>query len=223
MREKLRTRAVQDYLKTIYLLQSRSGRPVSTSDLAEQLDVRAASVSGMLQRLEGEGLLQHTRYHGARLTAKGRRVAVAVVRRHRLVETFLVEELGMGWEEVHAEAEALEHAISDRLLDLMAKKLGDPARDPHGDPIPSALFEVDEKGTLLALGGLPVGARGRLVRVMDADPEILTYLDELGISLGDEVEVHGLAPFGGPIDVSFSGQRRSLGRQAAAVLGVEVS
>ena len=198
------------------------GNRCSTSELAEHLDVQAASVSGMLHRLERDGLLRYTHYHGARLSAEGRRAALAVVRRHRLVETFLVEELGMGWEEVHAEAEALEHTISDRLLDLIAEKLGNPARDPHGDPIPSAQFEVDERA-LQALDGLPVGARGRLVRILDADPELLAYLDELGVSLGDEVEVHAQAPFGGPLDVSFSGRRRSLGRQAAAALGVEVS
>ena len=147
----------------------------------------------MVERLAREGLVEHMRYHGVRLTVEGRRTALGVVRRHRLVETFLVDELGMGWGEVHDEAEALEHAVSERLLEAIATKLGDPARDPHGDPIPTAELQADDAKTV-SLDRLPVGKRGRLVRILDADAALLTYLDELGVSLGDEVEVLAAEP-----------------------------
>jgi DtxR family Mn-dependent transcriptional regulator len=214
--------AVQDYLKAIYLLETQDERPVSTNALATQLGVRAASASAMVARLARDGYVKHVRYRGARLTAKGQQLALAVVRRHRLLETLLVAELGMSWDEVHAEAEALEHSVSDRVLERIAAKLGDPARDPHGDPIPSASLKVTEAATQL-LDRLPVGAKGRLVRILGADPELLAYLDQLDIGLGDEVEVLPPEPFGGSLRVSFAGRKRSLGRLAAGALAVEVS
>jgi DtxR family transcriptional regulator, Mn-dependent transcriptional regulator len=212
--------AVENYLKAIYLLETKTGEAVPTTKLAERLGVAPASVSGMVERLARDGLVVHARYRGVRLTEEGRRRALGVVRRHRLVETFLVRELGMGWEEVHDEAEELEHSISDRLLEAIAEKLGHPARDPHGDPIPSAKLEVDEAATV-SLDQLPVGARGRLVRILDADADLLSYLDDLGVSLGDEVEMLAAEPFGGPFTVAFAGRARSLGRLAAAALNVE--
>jgi DtxR family Mn-dependent transcriptional regulator len=214
--------AVENYLKAIYLLEARTAKPVPTTQLAERLAVAPASVSGMVERLSRDGLVKHVRYRGVRLTAEGRRCALGVVRRHRLLETFLVRELGMGWEQVHDEAEALEHSVSGRLLEAIAAKLGDPARDPHGDPIPSAELEIDEAETL-SLDRLPVGTKGRLVRILDADAALLTYLDRLGISLGNEVEVLALEPFGGSLTVSFAGRKRSLGRLAAAALSVEAA
>jgi DtxR family transcriptional regulator, Mn-dependent transcriptional regulator len=214
--------AVENYLKAIYLLETSTGRAVPTTKLAERLAVAPASVSEMVERLSREDLVKHVRYRGVHLTAEGRHFALGVVRRHRLVETFLVNELGMGWEEVHEEAEALEHSISDRLLGAIAAKLGDPARDPHGDPIPSANLEIDEAETV-SLDRLPVGTKGRLVRILDADSTLLSYLDRLGISLGDEVEVLSLEPFGGPFTVSIGGRNRSLGQLAAGALAVEVS
>lgn len=213
--------AVQDYLKAIYLLESPQSDSTSTTALAAHLHVRPASVSGMVSRLVGEGLVEHARYGGVRLTPAGRRLALAVVRRHRLLETLLVDELGMGWDEVHAEAEALEHSVSDRLLARIAAKLGEPARDPHGDPIPSAALEIDEAATQV-LERLPVGARGRVVRVLGAEPELLAYLDRQGIELGAELEVLAPEPFGGSLRVSLDGRPRSLGRLAARALAVEV-
>ena len=130
------TVAVEDYAKAIYTLEERDGA-VSTNDLAALLDVKPGSVSGMLRKLDSLGLVEHERYRGVRLTEKGRRVALEVIRHHRLLELFLVENLGMTEDEVHAEAEVLEHALSEELEELIARKLGDPTVDPHGDPIPS--------------------------------------------------------------------------------------
>src|SRR3989440_9931112 len=146
------TAAVQDYAKAIYTLESRDGE-ASTTALATLLEVRPASVSGMLRKLSALGLVEHERYRGVRLTVRGRRVALEVIRHHRLVELFLVESLGMTWDEVHAEAEVLEHVLSEELEELIAAKLGDPAFDPHGDPIPSRELTVpaDESRSLYAL------------------------------------------------------------------------
>ncbi len=216
------TAAVQDYLKAIYLLESPESDSTSMSALAAHLRVRPASASGMVGRLAAEGLVEHVRYGGVRLTPAGRRLALAVVRRHRLLETLLVEELGMGWDEVHVEAEALEHSVSDRLLARIAAKLGEPVRDPHGDPIPSAALEVDEAATQI-LERLPVGATGRVVRVLGAEPELLAYLERQGIELGTELEVLAPEPFGGSLRVSLRGRQRSLGRLAARALAVEVN
>ena len=212
--------AVENYLKAVYLLEAKTGQPVPISKIAERLAVAPASVSEMVERLARDGLVKHVRYGGVSLTGRGRRAALRVVRRHRLLETFLVSELGMDWGQVHDEAEELEHAISDRLLQAIAAKLGDPARDPHGDPIPSAELEIDE-AEAVSLDRLPVGTKGRLVRVLDADATLLAYLDGLGVALGDELELLSLEPFGGPLIVSVGGRKRSLGRLAAAALSVE--
>src|SRR2546430_12652615 len=141
---------VQDYARAIYTLEPRGGA-ASTTELAALLEVRPASVSGMLRKLSELGLVEHERYHGVRLTERGRRVALEVIRHHRLVELFLVESLGMTWDEVHAEAEVLEHALSEELEELIAAKLGDPTVDPHGDPIPSRELKLaeDRKSTRL--------------------------------------------------------------------------
>jgi len=220
MKEKRQSPAVQDYLKALYLEGAESG-PVATSKLARHLGVRDPSVTGMLAHLAASGLVEYAPYRGARLTEEGRRQALAVVRRHRLIETYLVDELGLDWGEVHGEAEALEHALSERLLAVIAAKLGDPARDPHGDPIPTAELVLEEPATE-RLDRLAVGTKGRLVRILGAEPELLAYLDSLGIALGGELEVLGGEPFGGPLMILADGRRRSLGREAAAALGVEV-
>ena len=222
MNDTTATPAVENYLKAIYLLEVKTGKPAPISKVAERLAVAPASVTEMVQRLARDGLVKHARYRGVGLTEQGRRSALAVVRRHRLLETFLVSELGMDWAQVHEEAEALEHSISDRLVTAIAAKLGEPSRDPHGDPIPSAELEIDEAETV-PVDQLPVGARGHLVRILDADGDLLAYLDRLGIRLGDEVEVLALEPYGGPYTVAFSGRSRSLGRLAAVALAVEVN
>src|SRR5262244_3403462 len=174
------TAAVQDYAKAIYTLEERDGS-ASTNDLAALLEVRPGSVSGMLRKLSALGLVEHERYRGVRLTERGRRVALEVIRHHRLVELFLVESLGMTWDEVHAEAEVLEHVISEELEELIAAKLGDPAFDPHGDPIPSRELTVPEDASR-SLYALEPGDHATFVRVSDADPAMLRYLTERGIA-----------------------------------------
>ena len=159
MEETLPSPAVENYLKAIYLLEARTAKPVPTGKLADRLAVAPASVTEMVQRLARDGLVKHVRYRGVRLTAEGRRAALSVVRRHRLLETFLVSELGMGWGQVHDEAETLEHSVSDRLLQAIAAKLGDPARDPTATRSLLPTLEIDE-AQAVSLDRLPVGSKG---------------------------------------------------------------
>src|ERR1700755_1824982 len=155
----LRSSAVEDYANAIYALQMRDARPVSTTALSDRLGVTAASASGMVKRLGELGLVTHRRYHGVLLTDAGRRVALEVIRHHRLLELYLVESLGVPWDRVHEEAEVLEHVLSDELEELIAAKLGDPTHDPHGDHIPSRELTIEEISTE-SLQSLEAGARG---------------------------------------------------------------
>jgi DtxR family transcriptional regulator, Mn-dependent transcriptional regulator len=205
----------------VYALESREGSAVSTNELAERLGVTPGSVSGMVRKLTDLGLVEHERYRGVRLTDQGRRVALEVVRHHRLIELFLAEEFGMSWDRVHAEAEVLEHVLSEDLERLIAARLGDPTVDPHGDPIPTPEFEIDERESR-SLEELPAGVRGRLVRVSDSEPEMLRYLAEQGIALGDRLEVTGRQPFGGPVFVRSGGRELPLGGQLARAMRIEV-
>jgi DtxR family transcriptional regulator, Mn-dependent transcriptional regulator len=213
------TGAVQDYAKAIWSLSQRSKEPVSTSALAERLDVSPASASAMVKRLESMGLVSREPYHGVRLTRSGERVALAVLRHHRLLELYLAEALGMTWDRVHDEAERLEHAISPELSQLIADKLGNPTHDPHGDPIPTADGEIDESPTR-ALADLKQGERGVFTRVSDSNSEMLRYLSERGIAPGDELELTGREPFGGPLTVSAGGRRHAFGDQLAQAMRV---
>lgn len=195
------TPAVDDYLKVVYSLLERGDGHVGTSALAGKLGVSASSVSGMVRRLVGSGLVAHRPYGGITLTADGTARALQVLRRHRLLECYLVSELGYGWDEVHDEAEVLEHHISDLLLSRIDTKLGHPSFDPHGDPIPR------EDGTLPSvsarrLSTVDPGTRGRLVRVDDEDPDKLRYLAECAVALGDTLTMLERRPFGGPFRVS---------------------
>ena len=212
------TAAVEDYVKAIYTLESADGS-VTTNALAERLDVRPASVSGMLPKLTALGLVQHEPYRGVRLTERGQRVALEVVRHHRLLELFLVESLGMTWDEVHAEAEVLEHVLSEELEELIAAKLGDPAFDPHGDPIPSRELTVpaDESRNLYTL---EPGEHGTFVRVSDADPAMLRFLSERGITPGAELEVIERQPFDGPVYVRVGDEVHVLGAVLARAMRV---
>lgn len=215
--------AMQDYAKAIYSLETRAaGDAVSTTDIAERLGVTPASVSAMLHKLAMQGLVDFEPYHGTHLTAQGQRVALEVLRHHRLLETFLAQELGVPWDRVHDEAEILEHVISEDLEQRIAAKLGDPRRDPHGDPIPGPDLCIDEAPTQ-GLLDLPTGARGRFVRVSDASPEILRYLDEVGIGLGDTMEILETPRFGGPLVVRVGEQIHMIGGQLAAAMRVEVA
>ena len=211
--------AVQDYAKAIWSLGTRSDEPVSTSAIAERLEVSPASASAMVKRLESMGLAEREPYHGVRLTPAGQRVALEVLRHHRLLELYLAEALGMSWDRVHEEAERLEHAISPELSELIAAKLGNPTHDPHGDPIPTAAGEIDEAPTR-ALTALHPGERGSFARVSDSNPEMLRYLSELGIGPGDELELMGREPFGGPLTVRANGRDHALGDQLARAMRV---
>jgi DtxR family Mn-dependent transcriptional regulator len=211
------TEAVQDYAKAIWSLGQRDDLPVSTSALAERLDVSPASASAMVKRLESMGLVEREPYHGVELTPAGKRVALEVLRHHRLLELYLAEALGMSWDRVHEEAEVLEHAISPAVSELIAAKLGNPTHDPHGDPIPTAEGEIDERPTR-SLADLAPGERGRFTRVSDSNPEMLRYLSERGIAPGDEVELVGREPFGGPLTVRAGGGEHALGEQLARAM-----
>jgi DtxR family transcriptional regulator, Mn-dependent transcriptional regulator len=214
--------AIQDYAKAIYALQRRAeGQPVTTNDLAERLAVTPASVSAMLKKLAERGLVEHIPYRGVLLTDAGGRVALEVLRHHRLLELYLSEQLDVPWDRVHQEAEALEHVISEDLEARIAAKLGEPTHDPHGDPIPSVDLEIDE-GDARALETLETGATGRFVRVSDSDPEMLRYLDERGVRLGDTLEVVDRQPFGGPLTVRFGEELHTLGGGLAAAMRVEL-
>jgi DtxR family transcriptional regulator, Mn-dependent transcriptional regulator len=202
--------AVQDYAKAIWTLAQRSSEPVSTSAIADRLEVSPASASAMVKRLEALGLAAREPYHGVRLTPSGERVALEVVRHHRLLELYLAEALGMSWDRVHEEAEVLEHAISPELSELIATKLGDPTRDPHGDPIPTRDGHIDEEPTR-SLANLEAGDRGLFVRVSDSDPDMLRYLAERGIAPGDRFEVLEREPFEGPLTVRFGDGTHVLG------------
>ena len=197
-----RSPAVEDYCKAIFALESRAEEPVATNPLAERLGLTPGSVSAMLKRLGELGLIEHHRYRGVRLTDEGRKVALEVIRHHRLLELFLAERLEMPWDRVHAEAEVLEHVISEDLERLIAEALGHPTIDPHGDPIPSAELELHELETL-PLERLQEGDGGVFVRVSDADPEMLRYLSTRGIAPGDRLHVRERQPFGGPLLVCF--------------------
>jgi DtxR family transcriptional regulator, Mn-dependent transcriptional regulator len=212
------TAAVEDYVKAIYTLEGGEGS-VTTTALAERLDVRPASVSGMLSKLTALGLVEHEPYRGVRLTEHGTRVALEVVRHHRLLELFLVENLGMSWDEVHAEAEVLEHVLSEELEELIAAKLGDPAFDPHGDPIPSRELTVpaDESRSLYALDP---GEQGTFVRVSDSDPAMLRFLSERGIAPGAAIEVVDRQPFDGPLYVRVAADEHVLGAVLARAMRV---
>jgi DtxR family transcriptional regulator, Mn-dependent transcriptional regulator len=213
------TVAVQDYAKAIYTLEARDGS-ASTNGLAALLDVRPGSVSGMLRKLAALGLVEHERYRGVRLTERGRRVALEVIRHHRLLELFLVENLGMTWDEVHAEAEVLEHALSEELEELIAAKLGNPTVDPHGDPIPSRELQVAETPAP-ALAELEPGQSATFVRISDADPEMLRFLGERGIVPGTELELVERQPFDGPLFVRVGGETHALGAVLARAMRVQ--
>ncbi|MEX0891073.1 MAG: metal-dependent transcriptional regulator [Gemmatimonadota bacterium] len=217
------TSSVEDYLKTIYELE-REGSAAATNEIADRLSIASASVSGMLRRLADQGLLEHERYRGARLTDEGRRVALGTIRRHRIIEVYLVQALGYPWDRVHEEAERLEHAASDELVDRMAAAVGEPTVDPHGAPIPTREGEIYE-GEYLSLADLDPGEAGRLLRVEDDDPAFLRYLDSLELAIGTRLSVHSRAPFDGPVVLTIEAEggtrEASVGRRVARALKVE--
>jgi len=187
--------AVEDYLKAIYRLQAEIGRPVTTNGLSDWLGVTASSASGMLRKLDDLQLVVYQPYRGVQLSEVGWASALRVIRRHRLLELFLSVTLGLSWDQVHDEAETLEHALSPGLCEVIADKLGDPRTDPHGDPIPTRDGRVIETPSV-NLGSLGPGQQGRLVRVSDRDPEVLRLLTDHGVSLGDSLHITDVHPSG---------------------------
>ena len=199
--------SIEDYVKVIYGFTEWQDKPITSSQLAQRLGVANSSVSEMVRKLKDQGLVDHKPYSAITLTESGIRLALSMVRRHRLIETYLVQELGYSWDEVHDEAELLEHAVSDTFIERMAAKLGNPQRDPHGDPIPAA------DGTVLLpeaqlLGELDPGHTGRITRISDENPDLLRYLSAEAIDLDAEVEVVGRKPFGGALVVRISNAGR---------------
>jgi DtxR family transcriptional regulator, Mn-dependent transcriptional regulator len=210
----LATEAVEDYAKAIYALAHRGEGPVGTSALAVRVGVSPASVTAMLKRMHAMKLVTHEPYRGVTLTTAGEKVALEVMRHHRLLEAYLSEALGMPWDRVHDEAEVLEHYISEELEERIATALGDPNRDPHGDPIPDReLVLGDEEG--VALVELELGESGTFSRVSDSDPEMLRYLAEQGIRPGAKLRVTERQPFGGPLFVEVEGARHAIGGDLA--------
>ncbi len=187
--------AVEDYLKAIYRLQAEIGHPVTTNGLGDWLGVTASSASGMLKKLDDLQLVVYQPYRGVQLSEVGWQAALRVVRRHRLIELFLSATLGLSWDQVHDEAETLEHALSPGLCEVIADKLGDPRTDPHGDPIPTRDGQVIETPSM-SLTSLGPGQRRRLVRVSDRDPAVLRLLTDHGIKLGDSLHIADIYPSG---------------------------
>jgi DtxR family transcriptional regulator, Mn-dependent transcriptional regulator len=217
-----RTSAIEDYTKAIYALERRGEDVVTTNALAERLGVTPGSASAMVKRLGELGLVEHRPYRGVLLTDEGTRVALEVIRHHRLLELYLVESLGVPWDRVHEEAEVLEHVLSEELEELIAAKLGDPTHDPHGDPIPTRELTIEEAVTH-SLQSLSPGDRGTFARVSDSDPEMLRFLAERGIAPGEELEVIDKQPFDGPLFVRFGDNVHVLGGTLARAMRVEVT
>jgi DtxR family Mn-dependent transcriptional regulator len=217
-----RSPVVQDYAKAIYALELREGEAVGNNELAARLGVPPGTASAMVKRLDELGLAEHTPYHGVRLTDAGRRVALRMLRRHRLLELFLVETLDLPWDRVHAEAERLEHSLSDELEAAIAERLGNPTHDPHGDPIPSAALELEEPDTV-SLAELDDGASARFVRVSDADPAVLRHLGERGVKPGRNLRLVEREPFGGALVVRLGRRTESLPLEIARRMRVEAA
>jgi DtxR family Mn-dependent transcriptional regulator len=215
--------SIEDYVKVIYSFTEWQDKPITATQLAQRLGVANSSVSEMVRKLKDQGLVDHQPYSAITLTADGVRLALSMVRRHRLIETFLVRDLGYRWDEVHDEAELLEHAVSDTFIERMAAKLGNPVRDPHGDPIPAA------DGSVLMpaarrMSELDDGHTGRITRISDDNPELLRYLSAEEISLDADIEVLGRKPFGGALVVRIGSggtrQEFDLAEEVASALWV---
>ena len=216
------THAVEDYLKAIWKLSHEGGGKVPVGDIATQLKVSAPSVTGMVQKLKGMGLLHYARYGGVTLTPKGRKIALEIVRHHRLWELYLYTRLGVPLDQVDGEAERLEHVLSDDMEDLLARSLGDPTHDPHGDPIPS------KSGAMapilgVTLSRLEAGRSATVTRVSDRHKDKLRYMISLGLLPGAHVVVVERAPFGGPITIRVGRKRHAIDGDLADLVHVSPS
>jgi DtxR family Mn-dependent transcriptional regulator len=211
--------AIEDYVKAIYAHTEWQDDPVTPSELAARLGLAASSVTEMVKKLAASGLVSHVPYGAVTLTHDGRMLALRMVRRHRLIETWLVEAFGYSWDEVHDEAEVLEHALSDRLLDAIADQLGHPVRDPHGDAIPAPDGTVVQPDAV-KLASAADGQTGRVVRISDRNPELLRFLGDEGIGLDSIMQVIGRRPFGGALAVLVDGTEHDVGDEAASAIWV---
>jgi DtxR family transcriptional regulator, Mn-dependent transcriptional regulator len=212
------TDAMQDYLKEIHKLRME-GRRATTSAIAERMGVRPPSVTAMLKRLSAVGLAEHAPYKGVELTPAGERVALEVIRHHRLLEQYLAQALGLSLDEVHSEADRLEHALSEELEARIDQSLGYPTHDPHGDPIPDADLRID-RGHLRTLASLAPGDEATIRRVPDGDEELLRYLSKLALVPGMKVKLRSAEPFGGPLTVRVGKAQHAISRELAGGIGV---
>ncbi len=215
----MQTQAVEDYLKAIYELQAEGGK-VSTTELSERLHVAPASVTGMVKKLATMKLVVHEPYQGVELTPTGEKIALEVVRHHRLVESYLAESLGVSWDKVHEEADRWEHVLSEEMEDLMDDKLGHPTTDPHGAPIPARDGSMP-KSELRRLSELEPGEAAVIAEVSDHNAELLRYLGDLGLFPRVEVRVLASAPFEGPVTIKTNGDEHVLGREVAGHILVQ--
>lgn len=218
----LNHQAIEDYLKTIYSLEQEES-PVSTSRIAMAHGVKPGSATSMIQRLDSLDLVDYQKHYGVTLTDSGNEIALEVIRHHRLVELYLIEALGFSWDEVHEQADILEHVISEELEEKIAASLNYPSFDPHGDPIPSKEGQIVEVDTL-ALSDLPVNAMAVVSRVPDnAQGDLLRYLAQLGLVPGSKLKVIEAAPFDGPLTIEIDGQEEIIGNRIASSIRVEVA
>ncbi len=214
------SQSVEDFLKAVYNLQRDSDR-VSTNALADALHISAPAVTDMAQRLVEEGTVDYRKYRGVRLTEAGERVALQMLRRHRLIETYLVQDLGYQLHEIHDEAEALEHSVSDRFVEAIARKLGEPSYDPHGDPIPN-LEGIMQERNLQPLSTLRLNSPARIRRFVMDDPAMLQNTQERGLMMGVTLEVLERDPFDGPITIRMGAEgRQTIGYKMASSILVE--
>jgi len=199
----------ENYLKAIYKLQEQNGETVGNSDLAKALDVQSASVTDMLKKMAKKKLINYEKSKGFKLTEKGRHIAINIIRKHRLWEVFLLEKLGFGWDEVHEMAEQLEHIQSEKLIDRLDQYLGHPKSDPHGDPIPNA-HGVFTKSKSILLSEAKTGTQLKFVGVTDHSSSFLTYLDKIGLSLGDSLTVKAIEVFDNSVTLQLKGKKESI-------------
>lgn len=214
--------STQTYLKAIWNLQEWSSAPVTPSALASKAGVKLSTASDAVRKLTEQGLLEHAPYGAVTLTDEGRTHAVAMVRRHRLIETFLVEVLGYRWDQVHDEAESLEHAVSDFMVDRIDEHLGRPDRDPHGDPIPAADGSISQPEAV-TLTALTAGSRARVERISDEDPGLLQFFADRRIGVGAVLETRAGEPYSGSVEVAVEGVDGTLALGESATDAVWVS
>jgi DtxR family Mn-dependent transcriptional regulator len=212
------TSAAEDYLKAIYALDSE-GKRATTSALAERMRVSAPSATAMMKRLAELGLVERSAYRGVELTERGRLCALEVLRHHRLLERYLADSLGMSLDEVHAEADRLEHALSEELEARIDAALGYPTHDPHGDPIPDKALRMETPSSR-SVADLDPGDTAVVTRVPDGDPALLRYLAEIALVPGEELELKQSAPFGGPLTVKTGNGEHAIARELAASVGI---